>query len=167
MKDKVALAKQWANNIKDEVSESTAKFNEDTLAAGEVLRSLDSRWVEASKVREISAEMKSDLAYLDEDEADDEFSRGFELATMKWLRELRKITPSPPTLADMSPEERRECKWMQAKDDVGNHVIITELDEENQEGKVLYENGNQFSWYYEILVPLPHLPRMEWPGGDK
>lgn len=83
------------------------------------------------------------------------------------FRKEERITPSPPTLADMSPKERAECQWMQAKDDVGNHVIITELDEENQEGKVLYENGGQFDWSYEILVPLPHLPRMEWPRGDK
>lgn len=71
--------------------------------------------------------------------------------------------PQPRTLKDMTPEEREACQWMQARDDVGNRVVITELNEGGQEGTVLYENGKQYEWPYSILVPLPDLPRMEWP----
>ena len=71
--------------------------------------------------------------------------------------------PQPRTLEDMTPEERRDCQWMQARDDVGNRVVITKMNEGDQEVTVLYENGGLYEWPYSVIVPLPDLRGMVWP----
>lgn len=74
-------------------------------------------------------------------------------------------TAELPTLADMTPEERAECRWMQA--DVNGrserYVIATPSDRKGLVG--LVSAYGVIEWTYpERVTPRPDLPRLEWPG---
>ena len=70
-----------------------------------------------------------------------------------------------PTLADMTPEERAECQWMQAdvKGDDSRAVIVNAFWDRGI-SRVMCPGGfiEQIGW--ERVTPRPDLPRMEWPG---
>ena len=81
------------------------------------------------------------------------------------LKEVRTRLPTPRTLADMAPEERAECEWMQCDHHAleepgvilqiwgnGCHVV-------SREGVVETEALNH-------VTPRPDLPRMQWPGNE-
>ena len=74
-------------------------------------------------------------------------------------------TPPPPTLADITEEERAACKWMQA--DVKNHrerYVIATPDDNDGEVALIDSDGG-IDWIFpEYVTPRPDLPRMEWPG---
>ncbi|PMC63406.1 hypothetical protein CJ204_00880 [Corynebacterium xerosis] len=79
---------------------------------------------------------------------------------------MEALLPSPPrpTLADMTPEERRACKRMQAE--VANrsvrYVIVNPYDEEGDAALTSADGG--IEWFSpERVTPRPDLPRMEWP----
>lgn len=88
------------------------------------------------------------------------------------LRELATESlnlPPRPTLAEMPPEERAECKWMQA--DVpevspDQTCIITRISPGG--ATVLDRDGVAYRWFaLDSVTPRPDLPRMEWPGNKK
>lgn len=73
--------------------------------------------------------------------------------------------PTPPTLADMSDEERAGCRRMQA--DVegrsGRYVIAAPYD--NDADVALIGPDWEFDWIEpECVTPRPDLPLMELPG---
>ena len=87
--------------------------------------------------------------------------------TLAVARVLQALLPAPPlpTLADMSPEERSACRWMQAdvKDRGGRYVVANPFDEDGDTGMVSAYGG--IEWMSpERVTPRPDLPRMTWPG---
>lgn len=73
-----------------------------------------------------------------------------------------------PTLADMTYEERRECRWMQA--DVigfrGKYVLVSPSDWDG-DAVLLDREGDVYYEHHARVTPRPDLPRMEWPGNKK
>ena len=85
------------------------------------------------------------------------------------LDELEAMLPPPPrpTLADMTPEERAACQWMQCDaGPYGRRGLIV---------KVKYwsvyvvdkETGTYSDYTPDLVTALPDLPRMEWNGTEK
>ena len=73
--------------------------------------------------------------------------------------------PAPPTLADMTEEERKACQWMQA--DVANHsvryVLANPCDGDGEAALVAADG--KIRWAFSgYVTPRPDLPRMTWPG---
>lgn len=83
---------------------------------------------------------------------------------------MEAILPPPPrpTLEDMTGEERRECRLMQADvgDEVNRPVIVNPCWEEGR-ARVMWPGGfiDQVDW--DRVTPRPDLPRMEWPSNKK
>lgn len=92
-------AREWANRH-DRIRDV---FHPDAKAAVEVIQSLPDRWVDAEKVREVVAEIRSKYP---RNTAGHQMCNGL----AKQLEGL--IAPSLPTLADMTPEEREACVGM-------------------------------------------------------
>ena len=86
------------------------------------------------------------------------------------IAEIEALLPPPPrpTLADMTPEERDDCQWMQA--DVKGRLdrwAITRPFGEGGDVETVSESG-QTSWFPPgHVTPRPDLPRMTWPGDKK
>ena len=83
-----------------------------------------------------------------------------------YIRDLENLLPNPPlpTLADMSPEERAACQWMQA--DVtsrsGHYVVATPHDD-GDDAAALIDPDGEVDWVaLEYVTPRPDLPRLEW-----
>lgn len=76
-------------------------------------------------------------------------------------------TPSRPTLADMTPDDRLACMWMQC-DVRGRKTsgVIVSLYCRAGHARVLWPDGFVGEIDLERITPLPDLPRMEW-GGKK
>lgn len=75
--------------------------------------------------------------------------------------------PTPPTLEDMTPEERDECQWMQAdvKDYEITAGIITKITP--TDAHLLAGDGEIWFLEFDTVTPRPDLPRLEWPGDKK
>ena len=77
-------------------------------------------------------------------------------------------TPTPPTLADMTKEERRDCEWMQC--DVaglgGAWLIIDPFDDEDHV-HVIGRKGDSRILPAHFITPRPDLPGMEWTGSKR
>ena len=75
-------------------------------------------------------------------------------------------TPTPPTLADMTDEERAACQWMlcDVEDHSRRYVIANPSDEEGDAALIAADGG--IDWIFpEYVIPRPDLPRLEWPGN--
>ena len=152
-RSKIEKARGWAKD-----TEFDPKYvGEPKAAAVEIINKLPDEWIDAEEIRKYLADWRKGIPL--------DILDGYEEEMLDSLERLLP-TPKPKTLADMTPEDRKACQWGQVTDDVGNRVVLTALDEESQSGKVLYENGEPFEWGYEILVPLPELPHMKWPGSE-
>lgn len=83
-------------------------------------------------------------------------------------RVLLAVLPKRPTLADMAPEERAKCQWMQAgvENEVNRAVIVNPFCEDGT-ARVLWPGGFIDLVDWERVTPRPDLPRLEWPGGQK
>ena len=83
-------------------------------------------------------------------------------------RVLLAVLPKRPTLADMTEEERRACKWMQA--DVAGHgtrYVIANPDDDGNEAELVSAEG-EIAWIFpEYVTPRPDLPRLEWPSDQE
>ena len=69
-----------------------------------------------------------------------------------------------PTMADMTEEERHECRWMQCEAGPrGRRGLII-----NTEGWHVYvvdkETGSYSNYSPDLVTACPDLPRMEWNG---
>lgn len=74
--------------------------------------------------------------------------------------------PAPPTLADMTREERDGCRWMQA--DVRNfdrRMVVTEV--HTSSAGLIERDGERWNVDLDRVTPRPDLPRMAWPGDQK
>ena len=77
-------------------------------------------------------------------------------------------TPTPPTLADMTPVARRACQWMQCEVRGERRIITLVLDDSDENYVVTLDSSGYISHCsLEWVTPLPDLPRMEWPGDQK
>lgn len=78
-------------------------------------------------------------------------------------RVLLAVLPKPPTLEDMTPEDRRECKWMQADtEQLGRAVILAPYTIGGL--AVMLDQSGKVSYKAPVLVtPRPDLPRFDWP----
>ena len=81
---------------------------------------------------------------------------------------IREERPAPPrpTLADMTPDERDECRGMQADLAQGDRVVILD----GHPGlagrvRVLEASLDTFRPTPKEVTPRPDLPRMEWPAN--
>ena len=79
------------------------------------------------------------------------------------LDELEALLPHP-TLADMSPEERAACQWMQADVKPGGRLVITAPNATHARAALLDEGGEVTYQYHANITPRPDLPRLEWPS---
>lgn len=91
--------------------------------------------------------------------------------TLAVARVLYALLPPPPrpTLADMAPEERAECRWMQC--DYGGVIrdsqsrgVIGYLDHGDKVAVILTTKCGIRQRDYASVTPRPDLPRMTWPG---
>lgn len=71
--------------------------------------------------------------------------------------------PKRPTLADMTPEARRDCQWMQADTKPWGRVIIIVPDLSHGRAALLDIWGDVAYEDHASVTPRPDLPRMEWP----
>ena len=86
-------------------------------------------------------------------------------------RALQALLPAPPrpTLADMTPEERAACRWMQADVEgllTRRWMILNPYDEDGDVELVL-ESGRKEYLAPGRVTPRPDLPRMAWPSDKK
>ena len=73
-----------------------------------------------------------------------------------------------PTMEDMTPEERAECRWMQCdvEDCEGRAVIL--LPNATGGSAILTDRGGSVIYEdHASITPRPDLPRLEWPGDKK
>ena len=83
-------------------------------------------------------------------------------------RAVIATVPEPlPTLADMTPQGREACQWLQCDTDAGNSGVITDPGLSSDHVIMLYSNGVTAYARANEVTPRPDLPRMEWPGDKK
>lgn len=113
----------------------------------------------ADQVREIAEKMHLHASYSNVLGTEEEYIRFF-------ARQLDELVPVP-TMADMSEEERAECKWMQC--DAGPHGrrgLIVKV--KSWSVYVVDKETGAYSDYTPDLVTArPDLPRFEWNGTDQ
>lgn len=149
-------AREWASRH-DRIR---GVFHPDAKAAVEVIQSLPDKWVDVEEVQEIIEEMES---LPDTTRVSSEIA----IATEAWKRRLEALLPSKlPTLADMTPEERAACKWMQCKvetdgeDTIGVIWMIW-----SNRVHIIFQSGIIFDAEYRRVTPLTGEPKLEWPGS--
>ena len=85
------------------------------------------------------------------------------------MQALRDALPTPPrpTLADMPPEERAACDWMQADVEAldGPWLIIDPAAADH--AHVVDREGKNRLFPARYVTPRPDLPRWEWPGEQQ
>ena len=91
-----------------------------------------------------------------------------------YIRDLEAFassTPPRPTLADMTEEERDECRWMQCdvQGQGGAWLIVAPFDDDDEDYAHVVGRQGSKSWGFpaERITPRPDLPRLEWPGNKK
>ena len=79
-------------------------------------------------------------------------------------RVLLAVLPKPPTLEDMTPEDRRECKWMQADVDGWDERAVILAPYTIGGLAVMLDQSGDVSYKAPALVtPRDDLPRFDWP----
>ena len=147
-------AREWAE---DNLKAGYFPHGDRARAAAEVIQALPDRWIDAEKVREVIEEARLLIR-----DGEPEIILN-DLAALFPVQRRR-------TLADMTPEERAECQWMQCKEahfptgGTGAQGIILASDETSS--LILERNGAAVTWNNRLVTPLPDLPRMEWPGNE-
>lgn len=116
------------------------------------------------KVREIAAAMRASMHREDGTCRDAEF-----LDEMSGhIAALEALLPGP-TLADMSMEDREECRWMRADvAGVSTRYVIADPRDDDNDAAVLVSEDGELEWVFpEHVVPRPDLPRMPWTDTAK
>ena len=118
--------------------------------------------IPADDVREIVEKMHYHANHDNVRGSEEEYVRFF-------ARQLAELLPAPPlpTLADMTPEERHACRWMQADVDgiTGRWLILNPYDEDG-DVEVVLESGRKEYFSPDRVTPRPDLPCMSWPVPD-
>ena len=84
------------------------------------------------------------------------------------VRVILDAVPTPPTLKDMTEEERAACQWMQADvKGVDSRAVIVNPYWVGAIARVMWPDTRMGSVTWERITPRPDLPRMEWPGTEK
>ncbi|WP_044027492.1 hypothetical protein [Corynebacterium glutamicum] len=149
-------AREWAERW----SEDDPLILADAKAAIKLIKELPDKWVDAEKVREALDSYLSNCTrgtvghYIAEEIARD-------------LEPL--LPPKLPTLADMTPEEREACQWMQAdvKLDISGATVrrvIAHPGSADMNVSVWAPCGGSNFVDAESVTPLPDLPKLQWPG---
>ena len=89
-------------------------------------------------------------------------------AQMCWEVRAQLLALLRPTMADMTREERRACKRMQA--DVkgeDSRVVIVNPYLLNGSARVMCQSTRMRAVPWASIIPRPDLPRLEWPGDQK
>ena len=116
------------------------------------------------KVQKIAAEMRDAMRREDDGYPYAEF-----LSDMgDYIKDLEKICARArplPTLADMTPAERRACRRMQC-DVEGRGMRYVIANPHVKDGEVtLLDSDGGVDWVFpEYVTPRPDLPRMTWPN---
>ncbi|WP_293954947.1 hypothetical protein [uncultured Corynebacterium sp.] len=147
----IQQAREWAENGAVKVN-SGEVIDEIAKAAVRVIQSLPDHWIDADKVREVL-----DMW------AGNPFPTSDEVAILNDFEAL--LAPSLPTLADMAPEEREACRWMQAQTwyEVG---IIVWVDEMTEIAQLITRANGVLERKFKDVTPLPDLPKLEWPAQE-
>lgn len=84
-------------------------------------------------------------------------------------RVLLAVLPKPTTLADMSMEDREECRWMRANvAGVSTRYVIADPRDDDNDAAILVSEDGELEWVFpEHVVPRPDLPRMPWTDTAK
>lgn len=155
-------AREWAKfNLEKEYFNNKEGADE----AAEIIQSLPDQWVDADKVQEEADRMDRGAENAMKP-GHNEFSRGYAEAMQECAEHLRDLlTPSLPTLADMTQEEREACRWMQCMiaDDTDEYCLLITVDDPCS--SVLFQNSGSTIWNNDLITPLPDLPKLQWPGG--
>lgn len=155
----IQKAREWA-----EIVGEIEGLHPEPRAAVEVILTLRDRWIDADKVRELADQLA--------EEAEDFASEGLAHRYMTIAKRLLDILPAPslPTLADMTPEEREACRWMQADVKLANGgsatCVIANPRMPGARVRVWAPHGGSDDVEEGRVTPLPGEPKLEWPGGD-
>lgn len=131
-------------------------------AAAEIIKSLPKQWVDVEEVKAIIANMNEHL----ELGCSNDYGQGFNYSTRHWREALESLlTPNKlPTLADMTPEERLACQFMQARLEDGTLGII--VCPGDPRSCVILEDGGFFTLSNKSVTPLQGEPKLKWPGSE-
>lgn len=132
--------------------------SEVSRAAAEVIQSLPDEWIDADKLRDVINEQLSSYPH---------GTAGHRVAE-KIACKLEALfsDPQPRTLADMTPDEREACQWMQAKTwhEVG---IILWVDELTEIAQLITRANGVLERKFKDVTPLPGEPKMKWPAQEQ
>ena len=92
--------------------------------------------------------------------------KSWSLLTRTAARVVLNAVPALPTLADMTPEERDDCQWMQA-DTAGADDTCVLFVIGTRSAKGVAKGGRVTTGPHECFTPRPDLPRLEWPDNDQ
>lgn len=149
-------ARKWAH---DNINGWHFTGSDRALAAARVIQSLPDEWIDAEKLREMINEHL--LSY-------PHGSIGHTVAEDLACKMQALLSPPLPTLADMTPEGREACQWMQADHTDIGRIGITQIE---PTGQTMIKQDGAAVWSglaeRKKITPRPDLPRLEWPGsGD-
>lgn len=148
----IQQAREWAEDVR-RIEAEYGSARPDALAGARIIESLPDTVVDGDKLREVIAdwgnrEVTSDAYTL--------------------YRQVLALLPTPslPTLADMTPEEREACQWMQAIYDpdsgyTDGTVVIAQIKDDR--AVIMWDDGSSDTRYHQHITPLPGRPRMVWP----
>ena len=120
-------------------------------AAIRVIQSLPDHIIDAEKLQEVIFHMREDSIFNEDLHP--------HVNALECL-----LPPKPPTLADMTEEERKACQWMQCEIDGQIAGILARVDK--QRGHIWTDSGYSLGWKLENITPLPDLPKLQWPGNE-
>ena len=90
------------------------------------------------------------------------------LAEIIAARVILHAVPAPPTLADMTPKERAECRWMQCDvEGYESRAVIVSPGHSMGIAVLLDLRGEVIYEACDIITPRPDLPSLELPGDKK
>ena len=122
--------------------------------------------IPADKVREITAAMRAAMR-----RDTPGYSDWACLSDMsRYVRDLENLLPAPPlpTLADVTLDERAECRWMQCDVEGRSMRYVIANPHENDGEVTLIDSDGGIDWVFpEYVTPRPDLPRLEWPSADQ
>lgn len=144
------LAKEWA---RDNIEGGYFHGSDRALAAARLILSLPTlpdQIVDGDKLRKVVDKYKGNTF------------------VGEIVQEFADLLPAPalPTLADMTPEERQACQWMQCKLANSDNEIYAIASVGETSVKVIAEDGFHFIWPNSKATPLTGEPKLKWPGSD-